>query len=79
MELEEFASTPITNPSGVIWTTIDSSGVAGEYIDYKKKKRGVKKCLRRWAELMAGGEVIFQILEIYRPQSYIQLGKYPEP
>jgi hypothetical protein len=43
-ELEGFASTPITNPSGVIWTTINpSTGVAGEYNDYKKKKRGVSR------------------------------------
>jgi hypothetical protein len=36
------------------WTAIDPSGVAGEYNDFKKRKKGgVKKCLPCWAELMA--------------------------
>lgn len=44
------------------WTTIDPSVVAGEYNDFKKRKKGgVKECLPCWAELMAD-EVIFSDL-----------------
>ena len=59
----EFAWTPI-NPSRVIWTTIDPTGVAGEYNDYKKKKRGVSRNayiagLNSWQMKLS-----FQILEM---------------